>query len=108
MRIEPAGDTLRIFEVKELDATTATSFQDLIEEALTERIRHIEIDLSGTVCLDSCGLGALAALRRFLDGQGGAVRLLDAAPPVQQMLELTRLCRLLEVVRREEIAATQD
>ena len=108
MRIEPAGDTLRIFEVKELDATTATSFQDLIEEALTERIRHIEIDLSGTVCLDSCGLGALVALRKLVAGRRGSVRLLNAAPPVQQMLELTRLYRLLEEVQREEIAVTTD
>src|SRR5437867_12054903 len=100
MRIEHAGDTLRIFDVKELDASTATSCQGLIEEAVTDRVRHIEVDLSGTVCLDSCGLGALAALRKFVDAHGGAVRLLDAAPPVQQMLELTRLYRLLEVAGR--------
>ena len=99
---------MRIVDVKELDATTATTFQDLIEEALTDRVRHIEVDLSGTVCLDSCGLGALVALRKFVDGHGGAVRLLDAAPPVQQMLELTRVYRLLEVGRHEEIAVAPD
>ena len=107
MRIEHAGDTLQIFAVKELDAATATSFQDAVKEALSGSIRQIEVDLSSTLFVDSCGLGALVALRKLVGGRPGAFRLLNPPPSVQQMLELTRLYRLVEVVRREDITPTQ-
>ena len=105
MRIENAGDTIRVLGVQELDAATSTPFQETVQEAVTDSVRKIEVDLSGTRLLDSCGLGTLAALRKLFGHRGGAVRLLNPAPPVQQMLELTRLHRLLEVVTEEIPAA---
>jgi len=97
MKIEHAGNTLRVSEVAELDAATASSFQDAVEAAVTDAITHIEVDLADTVFLDSCGLGTLVALRKLVGNPG---------PSVRQMLELTRLYRVLEVVKREEIGAT--
>src|SRR6266545_4134793 len=108
MKTEHAGNTLRVFGVKELDAATATSFQDLVRETLTESVGQIEVDLSSTVNLDSCGLGALVSLRKLLGDGRGTIRLLNAAPPVQQMLELTRLYRWLEVVKPAQIAVPPD
>ena len=106
MKIEHAGNTLRVSEVAELDAATASSFQDTVEAAVTDAITHIEVDLADTVFLDSCGLGTLVALRKLVGNRGGVVRLLNPGPSVRQMLELTRLYRVLEVVKREEIGAT--
>src|SRR5882724_10481791 len=108
MKIEHAGNTLRVCGVTELDAATATSFQDLVRETLTASVRQIEVDLSSTVNLDSCGLGALVSLRRLLGDGCGTIRLLNPAPPVQQMLELTRLYRRLEVVEPVQIAVSRD
>ena len=102
MKIELAGDTLRVFGIKQLDATSATVFHDAVKEAFTDAVRQIELDLSGTVSLDSCGLGTLVALRKLVDRRGGVIHLLNPAPAVQQMLELTRLYRVLQVVKREE------
>ena len=99
MKIENAGDTIRVLAVEELNTATATTFQESVQEAVTESIRHIEVDLSGMVLLDSCGLGTLVALRKMFGRRGGSVRLLNPAPQVLQMLELTRLHRILEVVR---------
>lgn len=100
MKIELAGDTLRVSGIKELDATSATAFHDTLKEAFTDAVRQIEIDLSCTVSLDSCGLGTLVALGKLADRRGGVILLLNPAPAVQQMLELTRLYRVLEVVKR--------
>jgi len=106
MTIDHAGDVLRVTGVNELDAATATNFQQAVLEAMTDEIRHIEVDLSGTAFLDSCGLGTLMVLRKLVYHRDGSVRLLNPAPAVQQMLQLTRLYRLLEVVHSEEIAAS--
>src|SRR2546423_11502842 len=107
MTIERHGDALRASEVKELHAANAAAFYEAIKEAITtEPVRHIEIDLSGTALLDSCGLGTLVALRKLVDRDCGVVRLLNPTPSAQQMLELTRLYRVLKVVKSEEVAAT--
>jgi anti-sigma B factor antagonist len=105
MTIEHHGETVRVFGVKELHAANGTAFQDAVKEAMTGEVRHIEIDLSGMTFLDSCGLGTLVALRKLAARREGVVRLLNPAPPTLQMLELTRLYRVLEVVKREEVAA---
>jgi len=101
MRIEQFEDTLRVLGVRELDSAHAAIVHDAVLEAVTDSVRHIEVDLSGTVFLDSCGLGTLVALRKLVEPRGGVIRLLNPAPPVQQLLELTRLYRVLEVVKRE-------
>src|SRR5438132_7703430 len=106
MRIELHGDSLRAFGGKELYAGNALIFHDAIKEALTDAVRDIEIDLSEMAFLDSCGLGTLVALRKLIGSRGGVVRLLNPTLAAQQMLELTRLYRVLEVVKREEVAAT--
>ena len=107
MTIERHRDTLRASGIKELHAANAAAFYEAIKEAITtEPVRHIEIDLSGTALLDSCGLGTLVALRKLVDRDCGVVRLLNPTPSAQQMLELTRLYRVLKVVKCEEVAAT--
>jgi anti-sigma B factor antagonist len=61
--------------------------------------KNIEIDLSETRFIDSCGLGALVALHKTACGHKGVVRLLNPLPPVQQILELTRMHRIFEIVK---------
>jgi len=67
---------------------------------LADRLKNIEIDLSQTMFLDSCGLGALISLHKTACTRSGAVRLLNTTPPVQQILELTRLHRVFEIVKK--------
>jgi anti-sigma B factor antagonist len=108
MRIEHDGDTLRIFGVRALQAANAPAFRDAVKAAVTDAVRRIEIDLSRASFIDSCGLGALLALRKLVGPRGGVVRLLHPAPPAQLLLELTRLYRVLEVVKREEGATASS
>src|SRR5437667_9526928 len=107
MALEGHRHRLRAAGIKELHAANAAAFYEAIKAAVTTApVRHIEIDLSGTALLDSCGLGTLVALRKLVDRDCGVVRLLNPAPSAHQMLELTRLYRVLKVVKCEEVAAT--
>jgi anti-sigma B factor antagonist len=99
MKMETQGNTLRIVAVKELGATNANAFRDWVRKALADGLRNIEIDLSQTTFLDSCGLGALVALHKTVCGRHGQLRLLHPQPPVLQILELTRMHRLFEIVK---------
>jgi anti-sigma B factor antagonist len=98
MKIEIRDDTVRISEVKELGTANANMFRDQARAALTDGHRNIEVDLSQTTFVDSRGLGALIALHKAASGRKGKVQLLNPPPPVQQILELTRMHRIFEII----------
>jgi anti-sigma B factor antagonist len=100
IKVQIQGETLNVGGVKELSAANANAFRDQVRGSLADRLKNIEIDLSQTMFLDSCGLGALISLHKTACTRSGAVRLLNPTPPVQQILELTRLHRVFEIVKR--------
>jgi anti-sigma B factor antagonist len=100
MKLNDNGETLLISGVTELSATNANAIRDLARAALSAGHRNIEIDLSQTAQVDSCGLGTLVALHKTACGRNGSLRLVNPTPPVQQILELTRMHRLFEIVRK--------
>ena len=83
----------------ELSAANANAFRDETRHAFTNGQRNIEVDLSQATAVDSCGLGALVALHKTAAARGGVLRLINPTPPVQQILELTRMHRIFEVIK---------
>ena len=100
MKFETIGDTLRVYAINELGAANANAFRDWVRETFGETQKHIEIELSETTFVDSCGLGALVALHKTACSRGGKLRLLNPQPPVRQILELTRMDRIFEITRQ--------
>jgi anti-sigma B factor antagonist len=99
MKIKAQGETLNIDGIKELSAANANSFRDQVRAAMSDSLRNIQIDLSEAMFLDSCGLGALISIHKTACSRNGLVRLINPAAPVQQILELTRMHRIFEIVR---------
>jgi anti-sigma B factor antagonist len=100
MKVQVNGETLSITGLKELGAANANSFRDQVRAAMTEAQKIVEIDLSQTMFVDSCGLGALISLHKTACSRSGLVRLVNPTPPVQQILELTRMHRIFEIAKR--------
>jgi anti-sigma B factor antagonist len=100
MKIQSDGDTLRTSGITELSAANANSFRDEARRAFGQSQKNIEVDLSQAGAVDSCGLGALVALHKTAAARGGVLRLLNPTPPVQQILELTRMHRIFEIVKQ--------
>src|SRR5437773_10823024 len=99
MKMQIQGDTLQISELNELGAANSNKFRDQARAALNDGQKNIEVDLSQTTFLDSCGLGALIALHKTACSRQGTVRLLHPMPAVQQILELTRMHQIFEIVK---------
>ena len=97
MKLKALGQTLNVSGIKELGAANSQLFRDEVKAALTGE-KNIDIDLSETTFVDSCGLGALISLHKTTCNRNGTVRLLNPTPPVQQILELTRMHRIFEIV----------
>ena len=83
----------------ELNATTVASFRDWVRNTINPVHRILDVDLRKTAFIDSSGLGALISLHKTMSAQGGAVRLFNPRQQVLQILELTRMHRLMEIVR---------
>ena len=100
MKMLPQGETLHISGVTALGITNSDEFRDRARAALTSAQKNIDIDLSEMSHLDSCGLGTLISLHKTTSTRQGAVRLLNPNPGVQQILELTRMHRIFEIVKQ--------
>lgn len=83
----------------ELNATNAMTFREGIRASLTPTTTTVDFDMSKTRFVDSSGLGALIAIHKTMLNRGGHVRVLNPGTSVLQILEVTRLNRLFEVVQ---------
>ena len=102
--LETEEDTSRLWidGIRELNHLNALALQRKVNAVLTDAVKTIEVDLSQTVLVDSQGLGALIALRNMMGRRRGAVRVVNPSRLVEQVLELTRLHRVFDIVKYEE------
>ncbi len=101
MKIESQEDRLIVSDIVELTAANSGNFRDEVRLALKPTTTVIEINLSQTRFMDSSGLGALFALyRATAQNKGMVLRLMSPMPEIEQLLELTQMQQLFEIVRR--------
>jgi anti-anti-sigma factor len=100
MRLHRTDHSLVLSDIPALNARTAPTLVAQAAAALPPHATCIEIDLAQTDVVDSHGLGTLIGFYRSLHHRGRPVafRLLNPSPPAQQLIELTRLQHLFEVV----------
>ena len=72
MKIHESGEVLTVSHIKELAAGNSDSFREEVRAALPSRVKAIEIDLSDTDFVDSCGLGALISVYKLVNNRSGA------------------------------------
>jgi anti-sigma B factor antagonist len=99
MKLNIEGNTVLVSGVKELGAANANQVRDQVKASMSDGQKNIDFDLSETTFVDSCGLGALIAIHKTACSRNGSLRLLHPLPPVQQILELTRMHRIFEIVK---------
>lgn len=98
MRFEPKDTTLLISEISELTSGFTAEFKDRTRQSFSSGLKDIDLDCATLDFLDSSGLGALVSIQKLAVERGGKLRLLAPKPPVVQVLELTRLNRIFEIV----------
>lgn len=98
MKIKHDGHRLSISHIPELSAVNSTVFRDEVQAAIPPALQTLEIDLSQTTFVDSCGLGALFSLYKNTgNGSGVKLRLLNPAPQIHQLLHLTQMHQFFEI-----------
>lgn len=97
MKIVVHGDTLNVSDIKELATITANSFQSELSAALSEDVRHIDLDLSKTTFVDCGGLGALVALRKKASNGQAIIRLFNPPKPLEHIVNMMKLSEVFPI-----------
>lgn len=101
---EHDGDAM-IYKLRgSLDLATAPSLRAALLEAANEGKHDIIVDLSQLEFLDSTGLGALIGAQRRALEYNGCLRLIVSDGPIQRLLTITGLMKVLPVYASLESA----
>ncbi len=98
MTTERNNTTLHVSDILELTAGTAPEVKNHLRLHFTDGLLNIDFDCSSMNFVDSSGLGALISMQKLANERGGKLRLLAPKPSMVQVLELTRLHRVFEIV----------
>lgn len=94
----PDPQTLEVSGLTEIIAANAGHLRDSIRAELKPSHTTLNIDLSTVTFMDSSGLGLLISLHKTLCKRNGTMRLLRPSSAAYQVIELTRLHRMFEIV----------
>ena len=100
MDFESTSERILVLGIKELTSANAAAVKDDVRRCIRPGHLTLDIDMSNVRILDSSGLGTLIALHKVMCQKNGLVRIMNPTPIVEQVLELTRLHRLLEITRQ--------
>ena len=81
-----------------------SSFRKLIRETLDQGKKNIILKMSEVYYIDSSGLGELVTAYTTVSKQGGKLKLLKLTQRVQDLVQLTKVYRVLEVFTDEDAA----
>lgn len=97
IKTEHGGDAI-VYRLRgSLDLATAPSLRAALLEAADEGKHDIIVDLTQLEFLDSTGLGAIIGAHRRALENDGRVRLVVSDGPIQRLLTITGLMRILAV-----------
>jgi len=95
---ERQDDDLGVISLSgEVDIFTAPQFKESLVELLDSGVRRLLVDLSGVTFIDSTALGVLIGGVRRVNGFGGTMTIVVATRPVERVLSVTGLDRVLSM-----------
>jgi anti-sigma B factor antagonist len=92
------GDTS--YEVRlqgELDMSTAAQLREELTRVTSDGARHVTVDLSSLVFIDSTGLSVLITGLKRLRQDGGDMALRSPTPATRKVLEITGLTEVFSI-----------
>jgi anti-anti-sigma factor len=85
---------------------SARELNDLRKEVLEQKDTRVIIDLSQVTRIDSAGLGQLMSCYSHLVRNRGALKIMNPAPQIQNVLDMTGLSTLIPTFHSEEDAVS--
>lgn len=97
-------EDVTIFDIPALFETEA--LQVAVQERVESGGRRLLLNLNEVTFIESSGLGAMVAAFKYCESHGGKLGFYGIQPQVRQLLELTKLSRVLKLFEDEGEALT--
>lgn len=98
MIVKRENNDLCFSGISELSALKSGELKKSIQKEIGADDKKIVFDLSTTEFLDSGGLGLLISFHKSMSSKSGKCVILNPSPIVTQILELTRLHKVFEIL----------
>ena len=82
----------------------SASLRDLVRDLLSKGHRKILINLGDVNYIDSSGLGSLVSAFTSVKKQGGELKLLNLTNKVHDVMQITKLYTIFEILNDEAVA----
>lgn len=89
--IDRQDDRLLVRVSGDLDHDTARALSSQLEPYTQDSVLQIDLDLAGVTFIGSGALQVFIAIHKDLRDKGGTLRIAEASPVVERILELTHL-----------------
>ena len=76
-----------------LDGTTSADCEAKINSILIPKTRSIVFDMSNLDYISSMGLRVIIKTRKFIEGNGGSVQMMNMQPQIKKVFEIANLLR---------------
>lgn len=88
------GEQSRLEVEGALDAMTAPEIRPIFDKVVTDRRRHVTVDIAKVTMIDSSGIGAIVSLFKRVKADGGQVLVVGARDQPLAVLKLLKLDRV--------------
>ncbi len=104
-----AHDSWQVLRVAgEIDMATAPRFRQKLMEVMDNVSSNVVLDLCEVSFIDSTGLGVLIGASKRARTAGGDIRLVQGSSRLAELLEITRLNRVMHVFESVEQATQTE
>jgi anti-sigma B factor antagonist len=107
VRVRPADDATVLEVAGEVDIASCAALREALSQAAARPPHRVVVDLRPVTFMDSAGIGILVAAHKRLRAHSGRLVLVDVDGPVQRVLHLTGLLRVLTLTDDLDAALTQ-
>lgn len=98
--VEIRGNTVWASIEGEVDMQVAGPWREELDRQLGATfVRNLTFDFSGVRFIDSSGLGVVLGRYKKVSSRGGKVSIVGASPQVYRILQLSGLCRLMDIAQ---------
>jgi anti-sigma B factor antagonist len=103
--VEERADNVHVIRVTlcgEIDLADRPALDQLVARVRAAAATVLSVDVAAVTYLDSTALAALVAMATVVRARGGSCTLLDPAPVIRRLIEITDLGSHLEVRSAED------
>ncbi|MFD2230295.1 STAS domain-containing protein [Alkalimarinus sediminis] len=100
--VNQANNRVKMYLIGRLDTNTAAQLEASFEEALTEQVTMLTLDLAQLEYVSSAGLRVLFKASKMLKKRAGHFGLMHLQPQIQKVLDIVKALPAVPIFKNEQ------